>query len=121
MLVGPGSSEAADVDVQQREIRVSEVAGELARVRSAFEQPTLTLLHQRQAPVVIAVFRAAFGRDNRPIPTARLHAQVEDHLASCGWPGDGLPPAAAATSASGGCAASGWCGPWTTPARRSTR
>jgi hypothetical protein len=60
---------------------MSEVAGELARVRSAFEQPTLTLLHQRQAPVVIAVFRSAFGRDNRPIPTARLHAQVEDHLA----------------------------------------
>lgn len=60
---------------------MSDVAGELARVRSAFEQPTLTLLHQRQAPVVIAVFRSAFDRDNRPIPTVRLHAQVEDHLA----------------------------------------
>ncbi|WP_185995792.1 DUF3375 domain-containing protein [Nocardioides campestrisoli] len=59
---------------------MSEVASELARVRGAFRQPTLTLLHQRQAPVVIAVFRAAFGRDNRPVPTARLHAQVEDHL-----------------------------------------
>lgn len=59
---------------------MSEVAAELARVRTAFRQPTLTLLHQRQAPVVIAVFRAAFGRDNRPVPTARLHAQVEDHL-----------------------------------------
>ena len=59
---------------------MSDVAGELARVRSAFEQPTLTLLHQRQAPVVIAVFRSAFGRDNKPIPTARLHTQVEDHL-----------------------------------------
>ncbi|WP_127480693.1 DUF3375 domain-containing protein [Nocardioides pantholopis] len=60
---------------------MSEVAGELARVRSAFEQPTLTLLHQRQAPVLITVFRAAFGRDNRPVPTGRLHTQVEDHLA----------------------------------------
>jgi hypothetical protein len=75
---------------------VSEVAGELARVRTAFEQPTLTLLHQRQAPVVIAVFRAAFGRDNRPIPTARLHTQVEDHLAQLRLAGDperygGLP------------------------------
>ncbi|WP_166138622.1 DUF3375 domain-containing protein [Nocardioides ochotonae] len=60
---------------------MSEVAGELARVRSAFEQPTLTLLHQRQAPVVITVFRAAFGRDNRPVSTGRLHAQVEEHLA----------------------------------------
>jgi Protein of unknown function (DUF3375) len=60
---------------------MSEVVDELARARTAFEQPTLTLLHQRQAPVVIAVFRTAFGRDNRPIPTSRLHTQVESHLA----------------------------------------
>jgi len=60
---------------------MSEVASELARVKGAFSQPTLTLLHQRQAPVVITIFRAVFGRDNRPVPTARLHAQVEEHLA----------------------------------------
>ena len=60
---------------------MSEIAGELARVKSAFAQPTLTLLHQRQAPVVITIFRAAFGRNNKPIPTARLHTQVEEHLA----------------------------------------
>jgi hypothetical protein len=60
---------------------MSEIAGELARVRTAFAQPTLTLLHQRQAPVVITIFRAAFGRNNKPIATARLHTQVEEHLA----------------------------------------
>jgi len=60
---------------------MSDIAGELARVKGAFAQPTLTLLHQRQAPVVITIFRAAFGRNNRPIPTARLHTQVEEHLA----------------------------------------
>ena len=60
---------------------MSEIAGELARVKGAFAQPTLTLLHQRQAPVVITIFREAFGRNNRPIPTARLHTQVEEHLA----------------------------------------
>ncbi|GAA4381903.1 DUF3375 domain-containing protein [Nocardioides caricicola] len=60
---------------------MSEIGGELARVKGAFAQPTLTLLHQRQAPVVITIFRAAFGRNNRPIPTARLHTQVEEHLA----------------------------------------
>ncbi|WP_232677076.1 DUF3375 domain-containing protein [Nocardioides sp. R-C-SC26] len=60
---------------------MSDIAGELARVEGAFAQPTLTLLHQRQAPVVITIFRAAFGRNNKPIPTARLHAQVEEHLA----------------------------------------
>lgn len=73
---------------------MSEVAGELARVKDAFAQPTLTLLHQRQAPVVISVFRAAFGRSNTPIPTARLHAQVEDHLAQvrlAGEPEGDLP------------------------------
>ncbi|WP_300683172.1 DUF3375 domain-containing protein [Nocardioides sp.] len=60
---------------------MSEIAGELARVKGAFAQPTLTLLYQRQAPVVITIFRAAFGRNNKPIPTARLHTQVEEHLA----------------------------------------
>ncbi|MDN4161781.1 DUF3375 domain-containing protein [Nocardioides abyssi] len=60
---------------------MSGIAGELAGVRRAFAQPTLTLLHQRQAPVVITIFREAFGRNNVPIPTARLHTQVEEHLA----------------------------------------
>lgn len=71
---------------------MSEIAGELARVRGAFAQPTLTLLHQRQAPVVITIFRAAFGRNNKPIPTARLHAQVEEHLASIRRSGESEVP-----------------------------
>ncbi|MCM0619476.1 DUF3375 domain-containing protein [Nocardioides bruguierae] len=61
---------------------MSDVASELARVQHAFAQPTLTLLHQRQAPVVITLFREAFGRQNRPVETARLHTQVEEHLAA---------------------------------------
>jgi hypothetical protein len=60
---------------------VNEIASELARVKAAFAQPTLTLLHQRQAPVIITIFRAAFDRSNRPVPTGRLHTQVEEHLA----------------------------------------
>ncbi|MDT0201674.1 DUF3375 domain-containing protein [Nocardioides sp. AE5] len=67
---------------------MSEIAGELARVRGAFSQPTLTLLHQRQAPVVITIFRAVFGRNNTPIPTARLHTVVEEHLAGMRRKGD---------------------------------
>ena len=59
---------------------MSDIVGELARVKGAFEQPTLTLLHQRQAPVVIAIFRSAFGRDTRTIGAARLHEQVETYL-----------------------------------------
>jgi hypothetical protein len=72
---------------------LSEIAGELARVKGAFAQPTLTLLHQRQAPVVITIFRAAFGRNNRPIPTARLHTQVEEHLAEIRLAGEQDVPA----------------------------
>ena len=102
---------------------MSEIAGELARVKGAFAQPTLTLLHQRQAPVVITIFRAAFGRNNRPIPTARLHAQVEEHLAGIRAVRRDrrAQPAAGARSASGGCAASGWCARSTSRATRSTR
>src|SRR5690348_14766412 len=59
---------------------MSDIVGELARVKGAFEQPTLTLLHQRQAPVIIAIFRSAFGRDTRTIAAARLHEQVETYL-----------------------------------------
>ena len=72
---------------------MSEIAGELARVKGAFAQPTLTLLHQRQAPVVITIFRAAFGRNNKPIPTARLHTQVEEHLAAIRLAGETDVPA----------------------------
>ena len=71
---------------------MSQTASEFERVRRAFAQPTLMLLHQRQAPVVITVFRRAFGRDNRPIPTARLHAQVEDYLAEIPREGEGDLP-----------------------------
>jgi hypothetical protein len=59
---------------------VSDIVGELARVRGAFEQPTLTLLHQRTVPTIIAIFRSSFGRDTRSIPTARLHEQVDTYL-----------------------------------------
>ncbi|HZM74558.1 MAG TPA: DUF3375 domain-containing protein [Candidatus Limnocylindrales bacterium] len=59
---------------------MSEIVGEFARVAGAFDQPTLTLLYKGHARVVIAMFRGAFTRDNRTIPTARLHAQVDTYL-----------------------------------------
>lgn len=60
---------------------MSDVPGELARVRTAFDQPTLTLLHQRAAPVIIAIFRTSFGRDTQTVPVARLHDQVDTYIA----------------------------------------
>ncbi|CRK61948.1 FIG149030: hypothetical protein [Alloactinosynnema sp. L-07] len=59
---------------------MSNISGELARVRGAYEQPTLTLLHQRLAPVILAVFRSSFGRDVLSIPAPRLHDQVDTYL-----------------------------------------
>ncbi|MFF1876523.1 DUF3375 domain-containing protein [Leifsonia sp. NPDC058230] len=60
---------------------MSRTIGELARVSSAFEQPTLSLLHQRQAPVVVTILNACFSREIRLVPTARLHVLVEGMLA----------------------------------------
>ncbi len=59
---------------------MSDIAGELARVRTAFDTPTLTLLHRRRAPVVTAIFRSAFTRDQPTVPAARLHEQVDTYL-----------------------------------------
>jgi hypothetical protein len=59
---------------------VSDVVAELARVREAFERPTLTLLHKPQAALVLTVFRTAFGRDMASVPADRLHTQVDVYL-----------------------------------------
>lgn len=59
---------------------MSDIVGGLARVRGAFEQPTLTLLHQQRAPEIIAIFRSVFARDVPSIPAPRLHDQVEVYL-----------------------------------------
>lgn len=59
---------------------MSQIVAELARVAGAFEQPTLTLLHRREAPVVVAIFRSVFSRDARSVPAARLHAAVDTFL-----------------------------------------
>lgn len=71
---------------------VSEISGELARVFDAFEQPTLSLLSQRQAAVVVAVLNTCFSRETRLVPTARLHMLVESMLGEMATSGhDDLP------------------------------
>lgn len=47
---------------------MSIVLAEVERVNGAFEQPTLMLLHQREARIVVAVFRSCFTRDQRTLP-----------------------------------------------------
>lgn len=69
------------VSTGERTGDVSEISGELVRVSDAFERPTLSLLHQKYAPVVVAILNTCFSREMRQVPTARLHILVDDLLA----------------------------------------
>jgi hypothetical protein len=60
---------------------VSEITGELARVRESFDKPTLRLLDRKWAPFVLATFKSAFSRDRRSVQADRLHVQVDAYLA----------------------------------------
>ena len=60
---------------------MSDIAGELARVREAFDKPTLRLLDRKWAPFVLAVFKSSFSRDRRSVACEALHAQVDAYLA----------------------------------------
>jgi hypothetical protein len=72
---------------------VSDVVGELARVRGAFDKPTLRLLDRRYSPLVLAVFRLSFSRDQRSVPAERLHSAVDTYLDELATGGeDKLPP-----------------------------
>ncbi|MBG6213817.1 MAG: DUF3375 domain-containing protein [Cryobacterium sp.] len=60
---------------------MSDIAGELAWVREAFDKPTLRLLDRKWAPFVLAVFKSSFSRDRRSVPCELLHTQVDAYLA----------------------------------------
>nr|WP_281369854.1 DUF3375 domain-containing protein [Leifsonia psychrotolerans] len=53
----------------------------MARVREAFDKPTLRLLDRKWAPFVLAVFTLSFSRDRSSVQCDRLHAQVDAYLA----------------------------------------
>jgi Protein of unknown function (DUF3375) len=67
--------------VYEREVLVSDISGELARVCEAFRRPTLSLLLNRKwSELVLAIFRSSFSRDQRSVGAERLHAQVDAFL-----------------------------------------
>lgn len=70
---------------------MSDIAAELVRVRDAFDKPTLRLLARKWAPLVIAIFRTAFTRDQRTIPADRLHQQVDNYLDELRLAGKPIP------------------------------
>ncbi|MFX0581143.1 DUF3375 domain-containing protein [Nocardia nepalensis] len=59
---------------------MSDISGELARVRKAFDKPTLKLLGKTWAPVVLATFTSTFTRDDHTVPAERFHARVDTLL-----------------------------------------
>ena len=59
---------------------MSDVVAELVRVHEAFDKPTLRLLDRKWAPLVLAVFRTTFTRDQRIVPAERLHQQLDNYL-----------------------------------------
>lgn len=70
---------------------VSDIVGELARSRAAFDKPTLTLLGKKWAPIVLSIFASSFGRDQDAIPAEILHAQVTTYLAELRAAGEDVP------------------------------
>jgi hypothetical protein len=72
---------------------MSDVVGELARVREAFDKPTLRLLDGKYAPLVLAAFQLSFSRDQRSVPAERLHAQVDTYLEELAAAGEDKLPA----------------------------
>lgn len=81
----------APQSVRGDERSVSEIVGELARMREAFDKPTLRLLDRKWAPLVLAVFKSSFGRDQRSVPAERLHTQVETYLDELRANGETVP------------------------------
>lgn len=73
---------------------MSDVCAELARVRDAFDKPTLRLLDRKWAPLVLAVFRTTFTRDQRVVPAERLHSQVDNYLDELRLAGEPVPDGA---------------------------
>ncbi|WP_026240031.1 DUF3375 family protein [Parafrankia discariae] len=73
---------------------MNEILGELARVRDAFDKPTLQLLDRKWAPLVLAVFRTTFTRDERAVPAERLHQQVDSYLDELRLVGEQVPDGA---------------------------
>lgn len=73
---------------------MSDIFAELTRVRDAFDKPTLRLLDRKWAPLVLAIFRTIFTRDQRIVPAERLHAQVDNYLDELRLAGETVPDSA---------------------------
>jgi uncharacterized protein DUF3375 len=72
----------------------SDLRGELARLRESFDKPAMRLFDRKWAPLVLAVFRVCFTRDQRSVAAERMHAQVDTYLDELRSVGEETPPVA---------------------------
>jgi hypothetical protein len=70
---------------------MSGAAGDLARVRQAFDRPTLSLLNQKWSPIVVTVFKGLFSGQRTRIPADQFHVQVESVLDELSRAGEDVP------------------------------
>ena len=74
---------------------MSGIGAGVSRLNEARENPTFSLLGQKWATVILAVFGEAFGDEHKPIRTEVFHSQVDillDELRELGYPvPDGEP------------------------------
>jgi hypothetical protein len=70
---------------------MSDIAEAFERVTAARERPTLSLLREKWAPFVLAVFRTAFTKHNQ-IKAERLHIQVDAYRREMEMLGYEIPP-----------------------------
>lgn len=70
---------------------LSDVNGQYARVRTAFEQPTLTLLSRQYAAVTVTLFRTCFSRESATVETSRLHQLLDNLLVDLRNAGAAVP------------------------------
>jgi Protein of unknown function (DUF3375) len=70
---------------------MSDIAGELARVREAFDKPTLRLLDGKWAPFGLATFKSSFSRDRQSVAAEQLHIQVDVYLDELRSMGEEIP------------------------------
>jgi hypothetical protein len=70
---------------------MSEIIGDLARVRESFEKPTLALLGRKWAAIVLTILTSTFSRERESIPADMFHVQVETYLGELRANGEDVP------------------------------
>ncbi|WP_435112431.1 DUF3375 family protein [Nocardiopsis synnemataformans] len=78
---------------------MGDIEGEVARINSALDTPTLKLLDRKSAGVAMPIFATSFPEGGQPIPVERFHTVVDAHLDELRAAGHPAPAAGGKTLA----------------------